>query len=94
MKHKTLIKPRWMLTVNAQFELLENCVLVIEGDTIQAIKPVSELTAAESQGADLVELDNHVLMPGLVNAHTHAAMTLLRGIADDLPLMDWLQNHI
>ena len=36
----------------------------------------------------------HVLIPGLVNLHTHAAMTLLRGLADDLPLMEWLQNHI
>ena len=39
-------------------------------------------------------LDQHAVLPGLVNVHTHAAMSLLRGIADDLPLMDWLQNHI
>ncbi len=94
MKHKTIIKPRWILTVNAQFELLENSVLVIEGDSIQSIKQVAALTTQEAEDAELVELDNHVLMPGLVNAHTHAAMTLLRGIADDIPLRDWLQNHI
>jgi 5-methylthioadenosine/S-adenosylhomocysteine deaminase len=39
-------------------------------------------------------LDQHVLIPGLVNLHTHAAMTLLRGLADDLPLMQWLHNHV
>ena len=41
-----------------------------------------------------VLLDRHVLMPGLVNLHCHAAMTLLRGLADDTPLMTWLQEHI
>ena len=39
-------------------------------------------------------LDEHVLIPGLVNAHTHAAMTLMRGLADDLPLMRWLEEHV
>ncbi|MGZ5700161.1 MAG: amidohydrolase family protein, partial [Burkholderiales bacterium] len=39
-------------------------------------------------------LDDHVVIPGLVNLHTHAAMTLLRGLADDKALMDWLRNHI
>ncbi|MDP9139784.1 MAG: TRZ/ATZ family hydrolase, partial [Pseudomonadota bacterium] len=43
---------------------------------------------------ETLELPRHVVMPGLVNLHTHAAMSLLRGLADDLPLMDWLQNHI
>ena len=44
--------------------------------------------------AEIIELDNHILMPGLVNTHTHAAMSLMRGIADDLPLMEWLSEHI
>jgi 5-methylthioadenosine/S-adenosylhomocysteine deaminase len=51
--------------------------------------------ARERFGAyEVVELDQHVLIPGLVNAHTHAAMTLMRGLADDLPLMRWLEDHI
>ena len=41
-----------------------------------------------------MRLERHVLIPGLVNLHCHAAMTLMRGIADDLPLMTWLQEHI
>lgn len=41
-----------------------------------------------------LDLPGHVVMPGLINAHTHAAMSLMRGLADDLPLMDWLQQHI
>ena len=46
------------------------------------------------QAKEVIELPSNVLMPGLVNAHTHAAMTLLRGYADDLPLMEWLSQHI
>ncbi|MGZ4990650.1 MAG: TRZ/ATZ family hydrolase, partial [Methylobacter sp.] len=46
------------------------------------------------QGTTTENLENHALLPGLINSHTHAAMTLMRGIADDLQLMDWLQNHI
>ena len=41
-----------------------------------------------------LDLPGHVVMPGLINAHSHAAMSLMRGLADDLPLMDWLQQHI
>jgi 5-methylthioadenosine/S-adenosylhomocysteine deaminase len=43
---------------------------------------------------ETIDLDNHVLMPGLINLHGHSAMTLLRGLADDKALMDWLNNHI
>jgi 5-methylthioadenosine/S-adenosylhomocysteine deaminase len=94
MKTLTIIKARWILTVNPQFELLEHAALVIEGDEIQRILPVDELQPQELDLADVFELENHVLMPGLVNTHTHAAMSLMRGIADDLPLMEWLNDHI
>ena len=95
MKKITIIKPRWILTVNEQFDLLTDSALIIENDIIQSILPVSELHTVEGlDEAEVVSLDNHVLMPGLINTHTHAAMSLLRGIADDLPLMDWLNNHI
>ena len=56
------------------------------------------LPAAEAAGRfadyETLELADHVLIPGLVNAHTHAAMSLMRGLADDLPLMRWLEEHI
>jgi 5-methylthioadenosine/S-adenosylhomocysteine deaminase len=54
----------------------------------------TELAKQRYQGTVVENLENHVLLPGLINSHTHAAMSLMRGIADDLPLMDWLQNHI
>ncbi len=54
----------------------------------------SELARLRYQAKRHVELADHVLIPGLINLHTHAAMTLMRGLADDKSLMDWLNNHI
>ncbi len=95
MKKTSIIIPHWILTVNEQFEILTDSALIIENDIIKEIKPVSELEQNDDfDQAEIIRLENHILMPGLVNTHTHAAMSLLRGIADDLPLMDWLTNHI
>ncbi len=95
MNKLTVIKPQWLLTVNEQFDLLTDSALIIENDRIKAIIAVAELSNHPGlEQAETVTLDNHILMPGLINTHTHAAMSLLRGIADDLPLMDWLNNHI
>jgi len=87
-----LVLPRWLVTVEPSGTVLEHHALVIRDGRIAQILP-----AAEARGiaaAEVLELPRHAVMPGLVNLHTHSAMTLLRGIADDLPLMDWLQNHI
>ncbi|MCP4075931.1 MAG: TRZ/ATZ family hydrolase [Gammaproteobacteria bacterium] len=95
MKKITIIKPKWILTVNEQFDLLTESALIIENDIIKSILPVAKLDTVEGlDDAETVTLENHILMPGLINTHTHAAMSLLRGIADDLPLMEWLNNHI
>ncbi len=72
---------------------LRDHAIVIDGGRISALLPASE-ARARFPGAHRLQLDHHALIPGLVNAHTHAAMTLMRGIADDRTLMDWLQNHI
>jgi 5-methylthioadenosine/S-adenosylhomocysteine deaminase len=66
---------------------------VIDSGKIIDLLP-TELAQQKYQGTTTENLENHALLPGLINCHTHAAMTLMRGIADDLPLMDWLQNHI
>jgi 5-methylthioadenosine/S-adenosylhomocysteine deaminase len=73
--------------------VLENHAVAVRDGKIEAVLPVAE---AARRFADFERLDlrNHALMPGLVNAHTHAAMSLLRGLADDLPLMRWLEEHI
>ncbi len=88
----TIIFPRWVITVDDNNAVLENYAVVVNNGRIQAIKPAEE--ARRLDAAHIIELPEHALLPGFVNLHTHSAMTLLRGFADDLPLMDWLQNHI
>ncbi|MFO1227455.1 TRZ/ATZ family hydrolase [Roseateles sp.] len=89
----TLLLPRWILTMKPGEPVLEGHALLIEGERIAAIGP-REALLAQYANAVRIELPEQVLIPGLINAHTHSAMTLLRGVADDLQLMDWLQNHI
>lgn len=89
----TLLQARWIIPVEPDEQVLEHHTLVVNAGRIEALLPHAE---AEQRypGVARVHLPYHVLIPGLVNAHTHAAMTLLRGLADDLPLMTWLQEHI
>ncbi len=70
----------------------DHCV-VVEGDLVKGIYPSAE-AAKKWPGAEAVQLPDHVLIPGLINAHTHSPMTLLRGYADDLDLPVWLKDHI
>lgn len=93
MQAELLIHAQWMLPVDPEDrQLTEHAVAIAEG-RILAVLPSAE--ARQSiQAERVVELPGHVLIPGLVNAHTHAAMTLMRGLADDLPLMTWLHDHI
>lgn len=88
-----LIKARWIVPVVPENRVFENCALAIRGGVIQALVPQSEADK-RFEAEQVINLGNHVLMPGLVNAHGHAAMSLLRGFADDLPLKEWLNDHI
>lgn len=88
-----LISARWIIPVVPQNTIFENCSVAIQHGVIINICPKLEAEKLYSANHSL-NLENHVLMPGLVNAHGHAAMSLLRGYADDLPLMTWLQDHI
>lgn len=93
MKIKLLISARWLLAVDKDDRVLDNHALAIQNDTIIDILP---LAAAKQkyQPEQQIHLEQQALLPGLVNAHTHAAMSLMKGLADDLPLMTWLENHI
>jgi 5-methylthioadenosine/S-adenosylhomocysteine deaminase len=73
--------------------VLEGYSVAVRDGRIEALLP-SEQAATRFSSHERVELPDHVLIPGLVNAHTHAAMSLMRGLADDLPLMRWLEDHI
>jgi len=89
----TLINAHWIIPVEPQDQVLEHHSLAINDGKIIDILPTAQ--AKEKYAAfDEHQLDAHALIPGLINGHTHAAMTLFRGLADDLPLMDWLNNHI
>lgn len=88
-----LVFPRWLVPVEPAGLVLEQHALAVDGGRILELLPATEATQ-RYQARETLRLDRHALMPGLVNAHSHAAMSLLRGIADDLPLMTWLQEHI
>ena len=87
------ILPRWLVPVHPEGAVLENHAVIVAEGRIQAIVTADEL-GRRFPDAERVELPRHALIPGLVNAHTHNAMSLMRGLADDLPLMTWLQEHI
>lgn len=89
----TLIEARWIVPVEPDNTVLENHALAIDRGEIVALLPVEEARRLY-RAIEVTTLPQHVLLPGLVNLHTHAAMSLLRGYADDLPLMSWLQEHI
>ena len=88
-----LIEPRWLIPIEPHGVVLEGQAVAVSGGEIAAILPAQE-AQLRFHPARRVVLPGHVLIPGLVNLHTHAAMTLLRGIADDLALMDWLKTRI
>jgi 5-methylthioadenosine/S-adenosylhomocysteine deaminase len=87
-----VIHARYLAQVESA-NLLEHHSVVISNGRITDILP-STLARAHYTPLESVELDEHLLIPGLINLHTHAAMTLMRGLADDLPLMVWLKEHI
>lgn len=89
----TLLEPRWLLPMDPDGALLHAHAVALRGDRIAAVLPVAEARATYPAAAR-VPLPTHALLPGLINLHTHAAMALLRGVADDLPLRAWLEDHI
>lgn len=93
MKVDLVIQARWIIPVEPELVTYENQALVINHGKIIDRLPIA-LAEKKYQPDVQKKLDKHVLMPGLINSHIHASMSLMRGIADDLPLMDWLQNHI
>ena len=88
-----ILIPRWLIPVDQAQSVLEGHALALAGDHIVALDSLPAIRA-RYRAKNEITLSDHALLPGLVNAHTHAAMTLLRGYADDLPLMEWLTKHI
>lgn len=82
-----------IVTMDAEGTIIEDGAVAIDEGIIVAIGNAADIEAGYS-AVETLDGGNRVVMPGLVNGHSHAAMTLLRGVADDLALMDWLQNYI
>lgn len=89
----SLLHARWVLPMHSGAGVLEHQTLVIIDGRIAEVGPTKEMTGRYMAGREYF-LDNHVVMPGLINAHGHAPMALLRGYADDLPLRPWLEQKI
>lgn len=89
----TLIHARWVIPVEPDNIVLDHHSLAIQAGRIVGLHPRAQ-AEQRYQPTEVVELPRHALIPGLVNAHAHSAMSLMRGLADDLPLMQWLQDHI
>lgn len=88
-----LIEARWVVPVEPAGVVLDHHAVAVRDDRIVAVLPQAD-ARQRFTAARRTELPDHVLIPGLVNAHVHSAMTLLRGLADDLPLMRWLREAI
>jgi len=89
----TLLHAKWIVPVDNKHRYLEHHSIAIHEDKIIDILPTSQAKKKYDAGVSR-SYDQHALIPGLINSHTHAAMNLFRGLADDLELMDWLENHI
>lgn len=92
---KRIIRGKYLITMNKNDEILENGAVVVEGDKIVNIDSFEKiLEELRNPSIPIYGNDDCVVMPGFINTHTHAAMVLFRGIADDLPLNTWLTEHI
>jgi 5-methylthioadenosine/S-adenosylhomocysteine deaminase len=90
---EVLLLPRWIVPVRPHGVVLSDHALAIRDGTILALLTRADAEREYSQWPR-VELPDHVLIPGLINLHAHSAMSLMRGLADDLPLMTWLNEHM
>ncbi|MDH3281347.1 MAG: TRZ/ATZ family hydrolase [Gammaproteobacteria bacterium] len=88
-----LVNARWVIPVTPEHSTLDHYTIAIDAGTIVDVLP-TQGAHRKYAAAHVEDLDQHVLIPGFVNAHTHAAMTLFRGWADDVPLRQWLSEYI
>lgn len=81
------------ITVNSNFDIIENAEIKISGGHIVSVAKCSNMPGIDDF-EEIIDAEGGIVMPGLVNTHTHLPMTLFRGLADDMPLMTWLNDHI
>src|SRR5215469_15244944 len=88
-----LYTARYVVTMDAQHNLIEDGAVAITGERIVAVGKRADLER-QFQAKQRLDRQQALIMPGLVNTHAHAAMSLMRGLADDLHLQDWLEKYI
>jgi 5-methylthioadenosine/S-adenosylhomocysteine deaminase len=93
MQPDVLIHARWVLPIAPHNTVLEHYSIAIGGDRILGLAPTAQ-AKQQWQAPQTLDLSQHAVMPGLINAHAHSAMNIFRGLADDLSLMEWLSQHI
>ena len=89
----TLISPKWLIPIEPHSGIISDHSIAFDKGKILAVLPSNEALRYFEPNV-IHERPSHVVLPGLVNTHTHAAMTLLRGLGDDLPLQRWLEEKI
>lgn len=89
----TIVHGRYVVTMDGVQDVIEHGAVAVQDGAIVAVGTADEITASYA-ASEIISGDNRVLMPGFVNGHTHSAMVLFRGMADDLALMTWLQEYI
>jgi 5-methylthioadenosine/S-adenosylhomocysteine deaminase len=82
-----------VVTVDAAGRVIENGAVAIDGADIAGVDTAAAI-AKQFRGRETIDASGQIVLPGLINTHTHAPMVLYRGLADDLPLMEWLNNYI
>jgi 5-methylthioadenosine/S-adenosylhomocysteine deaminase len=88
-----IIQGDYVVSMDADGSVYQDAAVAVDQGAIIAVGSAAEISATYN-AVDTLQGDNRIVMPGLINGHSHAAMTLLRGVADDLALMDWLTNYI
>ena len=87
-----IIKAAYVIPVTPRGQILRDHALVVNNKRITGIVPSGDIS--DRRAEKTINLPNHVLMPGFVNAHGHISMSLFRGLADDIPLQEWLETRI
>ncbi|MFA5359399.1 MAG: amidohydrolase [Patescibacteria group bacterium] len=92
MRCDLIIKGKYILPMDEKLTIIENGFVAVSENKIVSLGEISEIE--KYQAKEIIDAGNSIVMPGLINTHTHAAMTYFRGLADDLPLDVWLNKHI
>jgi len=88
-----IVEGSYVVTMDENQSVIKDGAVAIKDGLIIALAPTADINSRYT-AAEHIKGDNRIVMPGLVNGHSHAAMTLLRGVADDMALMEWLNNYI